>query len=100
MIGDANLEIYKENYSTISLVDSIWYEAEKMGYKSNFIHDNKYSIIDDHLPFIDKGIPACLIIDLDYPYWHTTEDTFDKVSDKSLEVIGNVLISWLSTHAK
>jgi len=100
MIGDENLEIYKENNSTISLVDSIWHEAEKLGYESYFIQDYKFSIIDDHLPFIDKGIPACLIIDLDYPYWHTTEDTLDKVSENSLEIVGNVLISWLSTHAK
>ncbi len=98
MIGDENLEIYKENNSTISLVDSIWYEAEKLGYESFFNKDYKFSIIDDHLPFIENGIPACLIIDLDYPYWHTTEDTLDKVSDKSLEIIGNVLLSWLSTH--
>jgi Zn-dependent M28 family amino/carboxypeptidase len=100
MISDTNLEIYQEIYSTISLVESIWYEAEKLGYESYFIQDYKYSIIDDHLPFIDKGIPACLIIDLDYPYWHTTEDTLDKVSDNSLEIVGNVLISWLSTHAR
>jgi len=100
MIGDENLEIYKENNSTISLVESIWLEAEKLGYESYFNQEYKFSIIDDHLPFINKGIPACLIIDLDYPYWHTTEDTLDKVSDNSLEIVGNVLISWLSTHAR
>jgi len=100
MIGDENLEIYKEKNSTPSLVDSIWNEAEKLGYESYFNQDYKFSIIDDHLPFIDKGIPACLIIDLDYPYWHTTEDTLDKVSDNSLEIIGNVLVSWLSTHSR
>ena len=100
MIGDANLEIYKEINSTASLVESIWYEAEKLGYQSYFIQDYKYSIIDDHLPFINKGIPTCLIIDLDYPYWHTTKDKLDKVSGKSLKIIGDVLISWLSTHTK
>jgi Zn-dependent M28 family amino/carboxypeptidase len=100
MIGDENLEIYKENNSTVSLVESIWHEAEKLGYESYFNQEYKFSIIDDHLPFINKGIPACLIIDLDYPYWHTTEDTLDKVSDNSLEIVGNVLISWLSTHAR
>ena len=100
MIGDENLEIYKENNSTISLVDSIWYEADKLGYESYFNKDYKFTIIDDHLPFIENGIPACLIIDLDYPYWHTTEDTLDKVSDNSLEIIGNVLMSWLSTHTR
>ena len=100
MIGDTNLDIYKENYSDISLVDSIWHEAENLGYDSYFIQDYRYSIIDDHLPFINNGISACLIIDLDYPYWHTTEDTLDKVSSNSLEIVGKVLISWLSNHVR
>jgi len=98
MIGDANLGIYKEKNSTVSLVESIWDEAKKLGYSSYFFQDYKYSIIDDHLPFINKGIPTCLIIDLDYPYWHTTKDTLDKVSGESLKIIGDVLLSWLSTH--
>ncbi len=100
MIGDTNLEIYKEIHSNVTLVDSIWHEAEKLGYDSYFIQDHKYSILDDHLPFIERGITACLIIDLDYPYWHTTEDTLDKVSSNSLETVGKVLISWLSNHAR
>ena len=98
MIGDARLGIYKEKNSTASLVESIWDEAKKLGYSSYFFQDYKYSIIDDHLPFINKGIPTCLIIDLDYPYWHTTKDTLDKVSGESLKIIGDVLLSWLSTH--
>jgi len=98
MIGDANLGIYKEKNSTVSLVESIWDEAKKLGYSSYFFQDYKYSIIDDHLPFINKGISTCLIIDLDYPYWHTTKDTLDKVSGESLKIIGDVLLSWLSTH--
>jgi len=98
MIGDANLNIYKEKSSTNSLVEAIWNQAEKLGYGSHFIQEYKYSIIDDHLPFIENGIPACLIIDFDYPYWHTTNDTPDKISANSLEIIGNVLISWLSEY--
>ena len=100
MIGDINLEVYKENYSNFSLVESIWHEAKNLGYESYFINTYQYTIIDDHLPFIEKGIPACLIIDLDYPYWHTIEDTIDKVSENSLEIIGNVLISWLSNKTR
>jgi len=53
-------------------------------------------IIDDHIPFIRKGIPAVDIIDFDYPYWHTTEDTLDKVSAESMMIVGNTLISWLT----
>ena len=100
MIGDANLNIYKEKSSTSSLVEAIWQEADKLGYETHFIQNNKYTIIDDHLPFIEKGIPACLIIDFDYPYWHTTDDTLDKISATSLEIIGNVLMSWLSSNNK
>ena len=100
MIGDANLNIYKENSSTSSLVEAIWKEADKLGYESHFIQNYKYTIIDDHHPFIEKGIPACLIIDFEYPHWHTTEDTLDKISATSLEIIGNVLVSWLSTNIK
>ncbi len=50
---------------------------------------------DDHTPFLEKGIRAVDIIDFDYPYWHTTEDTIDKVSPESLERVGRVLQAWL-----
>jgi Zn-dependent M28 family amino/carboxypeptidase len=47
------------------------------------------------LPFLEKGIPAALLIDFDYPYWHTTQDTADKVSPESLQGVGAVLQVWL-----
>ncbi|MCK5054160.1 MAG: M28 family peptidase, partial [Anaerolineales bacterium] len=58
----------------------------------------KYSIIDDHLPFLHKGIPAVDIIDFDYPYWHTLDDTVDKVSADSLEQVGRALQQWLENQ--
>jgi len=97
MIGDANLNIYMEGNSTRSLSEVIWAQAAKLGYKEFIPVVNKY-ITDDHIPFIEQGIPAVDIIDIDYPYWHTSEDTPDKVSTKSLEIVGKTLISWLKTY--
>jgi len=98
MIGDINLDIYKEIQSNQSLTQLIWEEAEQLGYSSTFKNEQKYSLLDDHIPFINRGIPASLIIDFDYLYWHTNDDTLDKVSAESLEIIGNVLTSWISNQ--
>lgn len=95
MIGDADLMIYQEGFSHPVLQDQIWQTAFRLGYEDNFIDEIKYSIIDDHKPFVDLGIPSVLLIDLDYPYWHTVNDTLDKISKDSLEKIGNLLIEWL-----
>jgi Zn-dependent M28 family amino/carboxypeptidase len=53
-------------------------------------------MVDDHIPFVRKGIPSVDIIDFDYPYWHTTHDTLDKLSPASLEQVGGTLQSWLT----
>jgi Zn-dependent M28 family amino/carboxypeptidase len=98
MIGDADLNIYREKSSTVELKDEIWQTAADLGYLSQFINTEKFYIIDDHTPFLKKGIPAMDLIDFDYPYWHTAADTADKVSPQSLEIVGNVLLSWLASH--
>lgn len=95
MIGDADLAIYQEGFSHSVLQEQIWQTASRLGYEENFISEIKYSIIDDQKPFVDLGIPSALLIDLDYPYWHTVNDTLDKISKDSLEKIGNLLIEWL-----
>jgi glutaminyl-peptide cyclotransferase len=56
-------------------------------------------MLDDHTPFLQAGIPAVLLIDFDYPYWHTVEDTVDKVSPESLEAVGKTLLHWLMSDA-
>jgi glutaminyl-peptide cyclotransferase len=96
MIGDKNLEIYKEINSDPTLTNSIWEEAAHLGFESVFIPEEKYSIYDDHIPFINREISATLIIDIEYPFWHTTEDTFLKVSQESIDIVGNVLLSWIN----
>ena len=96
MIGDEDLQIYKEKSSTQTLVNEIWQVAKDLAYEEIFSDEEKYSILDDHTPFLNAGIQAIDIIDFDYPYWHTTADTADKVSAESLEIIGNLLFAWLN----
>jgi len=95
MIGDADLNIYKEKNSDTAITDEIWKTAEDLGYGDKFINSSKYSMEDDHTPFLEAGIPAVDLIDFDYPYWHTTQDTPDKVSAESLKAVGDTLLSWV-----
>ena len=95
MIGDADLNIYKERNSNPDLTDSIWATARGLGYEDKFIPDYKHSMLDDHTPFLQAGIPAVDIIDFDYPYWHTVADTPDKVSAESLQAVGETLRTWV-----
>ena len=95
MIGDKDLQIFIEKNSFVPLREEIWSVASELGFSHIFINEPKYSLIDDHIPFLMAGIPAIDIIDFDYPYYHTTADTADKVSPESLGVIGNVLLTWL-----
>lgn len=91
MIGDADQQIYIERTSTKWLVERIWNIAAELGYAEYFIPTEKYSIVDDHTPFLQLGIPAVDLIDFDYPYWHTTQDTLDKTSPEALERVGRVV---------
>jgi Zn-dependent M28 family amino/carboxypeptidase len=97
MIGDADLNLYIERNSDPVLAQEIWDTARRLDHDSVFIAQPKYSMIDDHIPFIERGIPAVDIIDFDYPYWHTTQDTADKLSVKSLQTVGETLLAWLSS---
>ncbi len=95
MIGDADLNIYKERNSDTALTDEIWAVADELGYRDQFIPEYKFSMLDDHTPFLEAGIPALVIIDFDYPYWHTVDDIPDKVSAESLSAVGQTLWSWV-----
>ena len=95
MVGDQDLEVYLEVNSDQTLCAEIWDSAEQLDLQEYFINQVKYSLIDDHLPFIEQGIPACLLIDFDYPFWHTIQDMPDKVSAESLQKVGDILIHWL-----
>jgi len=95
MIGDADLNIHKERNSNTDLTNEIWEVAHNLGYEDVFIPNYKFSMIDDHTPFLRAGIPAIDIIDFDYPYWHTLQDTPDKVSAESLQAVGETLQVWV-----
>ncbi len=98
MIGDSDLNIFIEKNSDAQLTKAIWSQAITLGYEKQFISSPKYSIIDDHTPFLQAGIPAVDIIDFDYPYWHTSADTTDKVSAESLQIVGRTLEAWILTQ--
>ncbi len=97
MIGDADLNVYQEKNSDAELTRQIWQTAADLGYSKQIIATPKFRMLDDHIPFIEKGIPAVDLIDFDYPYWHTGQDTADKVSAESLKVVGETLLVWLTT---
>ncbi len=98
MIGDADQNIYYEHNSDAELQEQLWAIAVSLGYTREFIPEYKWSMRDDHAPFLQRGIRAIDIIDFDYPYWHTTQDTADKVSADSLERVGRVLQTWLENQ--
>jgi glutaminyl-peptide cyclotransferase len=95
MIGQKNLEIHRESDSTKWLTDLVWKKAASLGYGDIFT-SRESQVADDHQPFLSRGVPAVDIIDLDgytnAGYWHTTQDTIDKVSPKSLAIVGYVIL--------
>ncbi len=95
MIGDADQQIYLERNSDPDIQQELWQIAATLGYSDTFISEYRWAMYDDHIPFAQRGIPAVDLIDFDYPYWHTTQDTPDKVSAESLERVGRVLEVWL-----
>jgi Zn-dependent M28 family amino/carboxypeptidase len=95
MVGDADQNLHYEQNSDKPLQETLWGIAAELGYRQWFIPEARWSMTDDHTPFLKRGIRAIDIIDFDYPPWHTTGDTADKVSADSLERVGRVLETWL-----
>jgi glutaminyl-peptide cyclotransferase len=95
MIGDKDLDIQRETRSTDWLVDLVRQAAKKYGYEGYFFQREE-AVDDDHLPFVQRGVPSIDVIDLDYgpnnSYHHTAEDTLDKISAKSLTIDGDVFL--------
>jgi glutaminyl-peptide cyclotransferase len=94
MIGDRDLRILRDGNSTPWLTEVIWEAARARNLDDHFSRDQTV-IEDDHVPFVRAGVPSVDIIDLDYPAWHTSADTLDAVSARSLQVIGDVLMAAL-----
>jgi glutaminyl-peptide cyclotransferase len=93
MIGDRNLTIRRESNSTRWLTDIVWGAAKKLGHRA--FMDEETAVEDDHLPFLKAGVPSLDIIDLDYPQWHTAEDTLDAVGARSLQIVGETVVAAL-----
>ena len=92
MVGQYDLKIKRDTDSAPRLVGWVWDVAAHLGYSDVFVADQT-TVDDDHRPFVQRGIPAVDIIDFDgYKYWHTTDDTLDKISAKSLATVGYVIL--------
>jgi Zn-dependent M28 family amino/carboxypeptidase len=95
MIGDADLNIDRDLNSTPWLEEVVYEAATRLGYQSHFF-DRQSQVTDDHIPFMQKGVPCADLIDFDYGYnnifWHTPQDTVDKLSPKSLEIVGSTIL--------
>jgi Zn-dependent M28 family amino/carboxypeptidase len=94
MVGDRDLAIRREAHSAGWLTDIVWDAAARLGYGRHFVRDT-IPVEDDHVPFLRAGVPATLLIDFDFPAWHTPEDTLDTVSAASLAVVGEVVLEAL-----
>jgi Zn-dependent M28 family amino/carboxypeptidase len=95
MIGDADLNIDRDLNSTPWLENVVGEAAKRLGYQSHFFgHTNEVG--DDHIPFMKRGVPSADLIDFTYGYnnvfWHTTQDTVDKLSPQSLQIVGTVML--------
>ncbi len=93
LVGDKSQQFYRENFSDKhypELNDMIWSVAERLQVET-FIDSTRHTVLDDHIPLVTSGIPAVVIIDFDYNWWHTDRDDVDKCSPESLENIGKVL---------
>jgi glutaminyl-peptide cyclotransferase len=101
MIGDKDLDIYQEPYSlqrAPEVVSLVWNEAEALGYSRYFINSpSNQGVTDDHIPLLDAGIHTIDVIDFDYPAHHTPDDTFDKISARSLQIVGDVATGLLTS---
>ncbi len=93
LIGDADQQIFREVFTQKyypALNDMIWQTAAKLDI-TTFVDTIRHTVLDDHLSFSTSGVPTALIIDFDYPYWHTDLDLVDKCSSASLENVGRVI---------
>ena len=107
MIADKDLNIYQEARSVTSapeVVTRVWAKAKDLGYEKYFIPRGGQDVIDDHVPLLEKGLRVIDVIDIDYgppgrdggaspSYHHTLQDTIDKLSVQSLQIVGDVALS-------
>ncbi|CAN5823582.1 M28 family peptidase [soil metagenome] len=99
MVGGEGLSIEKEGFSldfAPEVVEEVWTIARNLG--AEVFRDREgIEVIDDHLPLIEAGVPAIVLIDFDFPYWHTAEDRPENCSAESLAQVGRVVSAWLAS---
>ena len=96
LVADRQLEIYQEGNSLTGapeVVNLVWETARRIGHGGTFIDSPRHTLIDDHLELQKAGIRAIDVVDFDYPSWHTPDDTIDKVSGASLQIVGDVAVA-------
>jgi glutaminyl-peptide cyclotransferase len=97
IVGTRTPHFKRETYSTKALVDLVWGVAKRLGYENIFIDDSS-AVEDDHQSFLKRHVPSVDVIDLDNGpngdvyYWHTPQDTLDKISPKTLAIVGHVFL--------
>jgi hypothetical protein len=91
IVGSRELRLKRDSNSDKSLNDLVWATANRLGYSGVFVN-MPTAIEDDHQSFSPRGVKTVDIIDLEIPYWHTPQDTLDKISSKSLAVVGHVIL--------
>ncbi len=103
MIGDRDLVLENEQSSTSRLMDLVRKSAQELGYSRHLAKIPK-GVVDDHIPFIQAGIPAVDLIDFDYGfnnlYWHTPNDTLDKINPQSLKIVGEIVLKTVEKLSK
>lgn len=103
LVADSDLQIFQEGNSLIGapeVVELVWNTAKDLGYAGTFVATPKHTLIDDHLELQKAGIRAIDVVDFDYPSWHTQYDTIDKVSAKSLQIVGDVAVELVRREDK
>jgi glutaminyl-peptide cyclotransferase len=96
LVADKDLQIFQEGNSLVGapeVVELVWDTARDLGYAGTFVATPKHTLIDDHLELQKVGIRAIDVVDFDYPWWHTKDDTVDKVSGASLQIVGDVAVA-------
>lgn len=101
MVADKELQIYQEGNSLLGapeVVDLVWTVAREVGHASSFVPSPRHTLTDDHVELQKVGIRAIDVVDFDYPSWHTPDDTIDKVSAQSLQIVGDVAMGLVRRH--
>jgi glutaminyl-peptide cyclotransferase len=91
IVGSRTLRFRRELNSDKSLTDLVWNTAKRLQYSAIFVNEG-FAIEDDHLSFTKRGVPCVDVIDLEIPYWHTPQDTLDKIGSRSLAITGHVFV--------